>query len=101
MKWRDLMFIFAPFSWTTTEISEINLCKNCQHIQTNQWNETVCSLYGRINVVSGYVIYERCEDVRDNEDKCGLKGRFYQRRIPFFPSQPSAGNIPHRNNTEE
>jgi len=87
MKWRDLMFTFAPFSWTTTELSEMNLCKNCQHLRMNSWKEPVCSFYGKVNVVSGYVIYELCDDVRGDETKCGLEGRFYHRRVPSFTPQ--------------
>jgi len=71
----------VPFFFN--EYTEIKLCKNCQHFRLNFANETVCSLYGNINVINGKINYEHCNIVRSNSDKCGKHGKLYHRFIPF------------------
>ena len=71
-----------PYSWKM-ENPVIPICKNCQHIRYNYWNETVCSLYGKINVIDGWIHYEHCSIVRNTDEKCGIDGKYYIRTIPF------------------
>jgi len=75
-------FYIIPFS-LNTNLSDIRLCKNCQYVRYNSWNNTVCSLYGKINLINGNINYDHCEVVRSNDQKCGEDGKLYVRYIPF------------------
>ena len=40
-----------------------------------------CLSFGEKNVVSGEVSYEYAELCRNNESKCGIKGKYFKDRI--------------------
>lgn len=80
---RILLSYMVSISWETADWSSIPLCKQCHFLRYNTWNETVCSLYGRLNVLDGSIHYDHCQTVRGNEKKCGEDGRLFVRAIPF------------------
>ncbi|MFY8110073.1 MAG: hypothetical protein ACOVO9_13825 [Bacteroidia bacterium] len=66
-----------------------NLCVNCKHFVkdlTPEWklnhrpNYSNCGLYGKINLINGDCEYETAYEVRNDENKCGIKGKLFEQK---------------------
>jgi hypothetical protein len=61
------------------------LCKNCKfYIRNNQ----LCGKFGNTDLVRGYPKYESASNVRYAENKCGEKGKYFQKNNYKFITVP-------------
>lgn len=83
--WLLLIYMIPVYSYhhfhpTSIPIHEIPLCKNCEYCALD--TET-CSLFGKIDIITGNIYYQNCKITRNNESQCGIQGSFFFRRLPF------------------
>lgn len=93
--WREGRSYFV--SWSQIEPSKINICSNCQYSRlypsvesekkykkgslpsSSQLSSPLyCSLFGKINLINGNIVYTPCWEVRNTSNQCGKEGRFYR-----------------------
>ena len=100
--WREGRSYFVP--WSQIEPSKINICSNCQYSrlypsiksETSEKSEKkykksslpssssslssplYCSLFGKINLINGNIVYTPCWEVRNTSNQCAREGRFYR-----------------------
>lgn len=72
-------------------IKNINLpsCRNCIHYSASFYNNDFssslnkCTYFGTKNVQSDKVNYDYAENCRNDEEKCGLEGKYFEQN-PYF-----------------
>jgi hypothetical protein len=78
MKLFSYLIYFNPFINKNPK-----LCYNCHYHRTSNFNTSVCSLFGNINILNGEINYQSCIVTRMNESYCGLDAKHYFRIIKF------------------
>ena len=67
----------------TIQNLEFPICANCVHYIKPPPGIThaTCKKFGKIDIVSGVIEYDIAILVRENENKCGMKGAAYVEKI--------------------
>lgn len=63
--------------------SEYKICGKCHHLYIDDKKMMKCRLFGKINVITGQVIYQDCLPTRQNNSQCGQDGNLFVKYIPF------------------
>ena len=66
---------------------EYPLCKNCKYFSKGPATyDTLgkCMKFGEKNIVSGEITYEYADMVRSYINKCGIEGKYYEKRKNWF-----------------
>jgi hypothetical protein len=61
--------------------AELRLCTNCRHLRVTHRSlndEFTCSLYGKVNLVTGKVEFDSAYDTRNDPNLCGPLALYYQ-----------------------
>ena len=81
MKFKNLFFNLAHCN---NIIKNINTpaCKNCIYYKPNICNHFTsplnkCTKFGEKNIISDKIIYDYADHCRNDENKCGKKGKFF------------------------
>ena len=101
--WRESRSYFVP--WSQIEPTKINICSNCQYSRlypsvesekkykngslrsslpssssspSSPSSQLYCSLFGKINLINGNIVYTPCWEVRNTSNQCSKEGRFYR-----------------------
>lgn len=78
MIWKWTTLFLVPFGPYTDK--NIPICRNCKNVNIQ---DNTCKLFGKMNVVSGELVYLSCSIARENTTICGEEGKYYYRYIPF------------------
>ena len=63
-------------------------CKNCIYYKPSffdSYNFGECKKFHKKDNKTDILIYEYTHLCRDNEDECGKTGKYFQKKIIFFP----------------
>ena len=97
MKVKYIMIFFIQFIYLLLSFSNAEkFCVNCKHfkptllLSNNEFSK--CSVFPReIDNKIDYLVsgkpkieYKYCKTVRQNEDMCGPKGKYYEKKTHFF-----------------
>ena len=53
-------------------------CKNCMYFYSNiNYRYSTCKLFGNKNIITDEIIYDLAIETRNNENKCGIKGKYF------------------------
>ncbi len=67
------------------EFKAFKVCVNCKHFKQvdskapQEFLHQTCTLFGTLDLVTGKVSYSTAFNARDDQDRCGEQGRFYDR----------------------
>jgi hypothetical protein len=70
----------------TAGYKNYKLCKNCKHFLPTMYGDKFdigkhmgrCSLYGKINLVTGEIEHEYASIVRSMDSMCGINGTYFE-----------------------
>lgn len=81
-------------------INGVKLCAHCKHARRDPYRaptypskkDVVCTLYKRVDLVTGVPVYDSAYDVRVDEQACGMSGRLFE--VEHVPDESSGRSSP-------
>ena len=81
------ILFFSLYLVDSKQIRNINVpsCRNCIHYKPEIFNEfsslySKCDYFGSKNINTDYISYDYANMVRENENKCGIEGKYFEQR---------------------
>ena len=60
----------------------INSCKNCIHFKHDYSSDlSKCKIFGTKNIIDDKINYDYVNNCRNNESKCGIEGKYFEKDI--------------------
>ena len=58
-------------------------CRNCKHFKPQYYNDYTstlnrCEYFGKKDIISDETIYEFVDSCRQDENKCGIEGKYFE-----------------------
>ena len=77
------LFPLLCFSDSFIKNIEIPSCRNCIYYKLDysdpRYTYNKCSLFGKMDIITGEIKYDLARDCRTNEMKCGLQGVHFEK----------------------
>jgi hypothetical protein len=80
-------YLFLALTSNIPHIKNLNypVCAKCVHYDEFDHHNPIpeysrCKKFGKMDLVSGQIKYDYASICRDNDDKCGEKGFFYEEK---------------------
>jgi hypothetical protein len=74
-----LLPLFLCLASATIKNYRTPVCQDCIHYRPNPFSPSLskCSQFGTKNVITGEITYDYADLSRDNSEKCGLEGKYF------------------------
>lgn len=75
----------------------VKLCANCRHLKVihkGASEHSTCTLFGKVNLITGAVFNDHATDVRSDPSMCGLNATYFSaiNTPPFYDGRNGAGS---------
>ena len=83
MRFLSVLFLLTStksflIPWNGIDQTNVPICKNCRFgVVPENSNMMLCSLFGKMSVVTGEITWSAATNVRANSSQCGPEGKLY------------------------